>query len=596
MATINRNEQYILTDIGQMEQYLSRREMKYRRNFNRFYNNGNRAEDVHNNYGNVLAYYNPYDGSDANLPYLNILRSCIDTMLSKLSQTKVRPFFNPVNGTYKTTKVCRNAQIFFDGYYDAQDVYKKLIQSMADALTFDMGVIWADDETATVQRVPPWQFYFDAGEMSEGKLTRCAIIKRQYPLLALRDYKDLPQEYIDAMQSTPNAYVKLVRYYDLLGKKEYIFAGGKKIRERAIEFEIPPFVWIYYKDPIKGAFSDSMLDSVYPIQRMVDELTYKISKAAQVSPANTVFIPRGSDIKTSIFASSRIGDVFEYNIAGSSGASPVMVATPPAIDPQYIQLLELFEQKMYNLTGVSQLSAQSKKPSGLNSGVALQTLEDVESERHNVVLTNYIRMARDLAERIIDVYPEKADVLPRRQNRSAIKWGDIKKEREAFSMQFSASSSLSKDPKVKMEQIEKLLSMQVIDPSIASTLLEMPDLEGAYSIVTAAYNANEKIIERVIEDGPDPVNGYAYFECTDIKGLFKQAVNMLLRLDASDENPEVLQRLVDFITKVKTDIDALGTAESSIATIGAATAAGVEIPAEGAENVQEAQAIPPNAG
>ena len=566
MAKLERTEQYILTDIGQMETYLSRREMKYRRNFNRYYNNGNRAEDIWNVYGNVLAYYNPYDGSDANLPYLNILRSCIDTMLSKLSQTKVRPFFNPVNGTYKTTKVCRNAQIFFDEYYDAQDVYKKLIQSMGDALTFDMGVIWTDDESASINRIPPWNFYFDAGEMNEGTLTRCAIIKRQYPLIALRDYKDLPEEYVEAMKTTPNAYVKLVRYYDLLGQKEYIYAGGRKIRERKIEYTTAPFVWIYYKDPIKGAFSDSMLDSVYPIQRMIDELTYKISKAAQVSPANTMFIPRGSDIKTSTFASSRIGDVFEYNIAGASGASPVIVATPPAIDPQYMQLLELFEQKMYNLTGVSQLSAQSKKPSGLNSGVALQTIEDVESERHNVVLSNYIRMARDLAERIIDTYPEKADVLPRRQTRSAIKWGDIKKERENFSMQFSASSSLSKDPKVKMEQIEKLLAMNVVDQSMAATLLEMPDLEGAYSIATAAYNANEKIIERVIENGPDPVNGYAYFECTDVNGLFKQAVNMLLRLDSSDESPEVLQRLVDFISKVKIDLDALSTASTIKAT------------------------------
>ena len=163
-------------------------------------------------------------------------------------------------------------------------------------------------------------------------------------------------------------------------------------------------------------------------------------------------------------------------------------------------------------------------------------------------------------------------------------------------MQFSASSSLSKDPKVKMEQIEKLLSMNVVDQSMAATLLEMPDLEGAYSIATAAYNANEKIIERVIEQGPDPVNGFTYFECTDVRGLFKQAVNMLLRLDASDEKPEVLQRLVDFITKVKTDIDALGTAESSLATIGAAKAAGIETAPEGVETAQQPQTMPPNAG
>jgi len=539
-----------------MEQYLSRREQKYRRNYNRYYNNGNRSEDIWNLYGNVLAYYNQYGANTEDLPYLNVLRSCVDTMLSKLSQTKVRPFFNPVNGTYKTTKVCRNAQVFFDEFYDKQDIYKKLIASMGDALIFDMGVEWIDDETSTVRRIPPWEFHFDAGEMSIGELTRCAIVKKQYPLIALRD-KIKGTEYEKAMNASPNAYVCYKRYYDLLGGMEYQYIGTTLISERKIKFTVPPFVWIYYKEPIKGALSDSMIDSVYQIQRMIDELTYKIATASKLSPTNTIFIPKGSDIKASIYASSKIGDVFEYNIAGAGSSNPITVATPPAIDSQYIQLLELFEAKMYNLTGVSQLSAQSKKPSGINSGVALQTLEDVESERHNVVLSNYIRFARDLAERIIDVYPEDEDVLPNRQGRNQTKWKDIKKERDMFNVQFSASSSLSKDPKVKMEQIEKLLSMKVIDPSMASTLLEMPDLEGAYSITTAAYNSNEKTLERIVENPPDADGKYHFFECTDINLLFKQSVNLLLRLDASDENPEVLERLTLFINQLKEGMDEL---------------------------------------
>jgi len=127
-------------------------------------------------------------------------------------------------------------------------------------------------------------------------------------------------------------------------------------------------------------------------------------------------------------------------------------------------------------------------------------------------------------------------------------------------MQFSASSSLSKDPKVKMEQIEKLLSMKILDPSLASTLLDMPDLEGAYSIMSAAYNSNEKTIERVVEERPDENGEFSFFEITDVNLLFKQAVNTLLRLDASDETPEVMQKLVNFIAQVKRYIDALNQA------------------------------------
>jgi len=549
-----RTLEYIQKDMGNMEGFLARRDVKYRRNYNRYYNNYNRMEDIHNVYGNVLAYYTQQDEETGNIPYMNILRSAVDTTASKLSQTKVRPFFNPVLGTYQTTKTCRNAQIYFDEFFDSQDVYKKAINSMTDALVFDMGSLWIDDETKSIIKISPWEFFFDAAEMNIGHLTRCEIRRRQYPLIALRDIIKDGSEYGRTLLESPNAYCDYRIYFDLINKMQYKFIGTELIAKRPIDYEVAPVVWIYYKDPLKGAFSDSMIDVIYRIQKMVDDLTYKVATAANLSPANIVFVPRGSDIKTSMIAASRIGDVFEYSL-NPNGGSPISVVTPPIIDPMYLQLMEMFEQKAYNMIGVSQLSAQTKKPSGLNSGVALQTLEDVESERHNVMLTNYIRFMKDLAEKMIAVFPENDDLLPKRRARSPITWKDIKKEREMFNIQYSASNSLSKDPVTKMQQIEKLIAMKVIDPSVASSLLEMPDLEQAYSITTASYDMNEKTIERVIEDGPGPDGKFHFFEVQNIQMLFNQSINTLFRLDANDEKLPLLQNLTGFINQLKGMMD-----------------------------------------
>lgn len=552
---MKRSIDYVLKDMGQMESFLSRRDVKYRRNFNRYYNNGARLEDIHNIYSaNVLAFYQVQDEILGNIPRLNILRSVVDTTTSKLAQTKVRPFFNPVLGNYKTVKTCRQAQIYFDEIYESQKVYQKAINAFKDALVFDIGVLWIDDETSQIKKVEPWDFMFDVGEMTQGKLTRCELRRRQYPLSYLEDKLPKNSSFMDSLESTPNAFVDYRIYWDLINKVQYHFIGTELIEQRKISYNIPPFVWIYYCDPVKGAFSDSMIDVIYQTQKMIDDLTYKISSAASLSPANLIFVPRGGDIKASMIAAAKIGDVFEYN--QSSTGNPVTVAAPPVIDPMYIQLLEMFEQKAYNMVGVSQLSAQSKKPSGLNSGVALQTVEDVESERHEILLNNYTRFVRDVAEKIIAIFPDNAEVLPNRRARSAVKWADVRKERDMFNIQYSSASSLSKDPKVKMEQIEKLISMKVIDPSIAATLLEMPDLEQAYAITTAAYEYNEKIIERVIEDGPNPItNLYNFYEITNLQGLFNQAVNTLMRLDTNDEKPEVLNNLAQFINQLKDMMD-----------------------------------------
>lgn len=84
MAKLNRSIEYIMTDMSLMEQFLSKREVKYRRNYNRFYNNYNRMEDIWNNYGSILSCYSYQDETIGNIPYLNILRSAVDTTASKL--------------------------------------------------------------------------------------------------------------------------------------------------------------------------------------------------------------------------------------------------------------------------------------------------------------------------------------------------------------------------------------------------------------------------------------------------------------------------------------------------------------------------------
>lgn len=552
---MKRSIEYIVKDMQRIESFLSRRDIKYRRNYNRYYNNGIRMEDIYNIYGaNPLSVYQSQDEILGNIPKLNILRSAVDTTVSKLAQTKVRPFFNPVLGNYKTVKTCRNAQTYFDEIYESQKVYQKAIQAFKDALIFDMGVLWIDDETATIKKVSPWDFGFDIGEMTQGRLTRCSLRRRQYPLVYLEDKIKKNATFMNALETTPGAFVDYRIYWDFLNKVQYHFIGTELIEQRKITYDIPPFVWLYYSDPVKGAFSDSMIDVIYQTQKMIDDLTFKISTAASLSPANIVFVPRGGDIKASMIAAARIGDVFEYN--QSSTGNPVTVAAPPVIDGMYIQLLEMFEQKAYNMVGVSQLSAQAKKPSGLNSGVALQTVEDVESERHENLLNNYTRFVRDIAEKVIAIFPDNAEVLPNRRARASVKWADVRKEREMFNIQYSSASSLSKDPKTKMEQIEKLIGMKVIDPSIAATLLEMPDLEQAYAITTAAYEYNERIIERAIEDGPNPDSGqFNFYECTNLQGLMSQAVNTLMRLDTNDEKPEVLDMLALLINQLKAMLD-----------------------------------------
>jgi hypothetical protein len=544
-------------DIANLEGYNTKNFAKWRRSLNRYANNGRRTEDLRNQYGSPMGYYNVDENEDAGTtPNLNVIRACVDTHVSKISETKVRPFFNPTSGTFKTLKVCRNTQLFFDLLFDEQDIHRKAIECQRFADIFERGIIWFDDDEKKAHKLAPWEFLFDPSEYNYGKLTRCCVQQSQFPLIYIIEKikaskAEGAEELASQLENNPFLKGKREIYYDLTGKKRYLFAAAKLIETKDIEFDIAPAAILYLEQPLKGNQSVSMADNTYTVQMQVDSLCNKIHLAYELSPANTTWVMQGSEVKSSML-SNEIGAVYPFKPVPGVSSAPVIIATPPPIDPSYLPMLQFWIQQSMEMNGISQLSAQAKKPSGLNSGVALQTVEDVESDRHNPALQSFIRFHMVIAKIILEVYPADADILPKKTGRARITWADIKRERDSFSIQFSASSSLSKDPKTKMEQIEKLIAMKIINPALAANLLEFPDLESAYSITSASYDYCQRIIERAVED-----DKYDMHEIVNLEQLFGETVNTLMRLDANDEKPEILKRLVRLLETVKGKMDAM---------------------------------------
>jgi hypothetical protein len=528
---------------------------KYRRNFNVYANNGARLEDMREQYGNPLTFYNVWSGQDTGVPPAeNIARAAVDTHVSKLSQTKVRPFFNPLVGTWKTRKVCRSAQVYFDEFFEMQRVYHKADQVQIFADVFEAGVLRVNEMTGAIDLIAPWEYVYDAAEYNFGKLTRCFFYRRQYPLIYLKDtlkankkYEEVP-DMLSNLEDDRTIKCTYETYYDLYDTCRYEFVNGHQISEEEIDFDVPPAEILWRAEPLKGNQSTSMVDTILPTQRQVDVLDERIHLAIELSPAQSIWLPKGGGAPTSLMDNAT-GLVYEYlPIPGVT--DPVKFMTPAPLDPIYIQLLSYFKQSAFENEGISQLSAQSKIPGNAQSGKMLDTLEDVESERHNVSLQMRIDFFMRLAKTCIEVFPENKEILPKKSGRASVTWKDIKSEREKFNIQFSASSALSKDPKTKMEQIEKLLAMRIIDPGMVSAFLELPDLEGIESIDAASFDYCEKVIERAAEEGV-----YDFYQVVNITQLFQLTANTLMRLDANDEDREVLDRLKTLLDKVKAQID-----------------------------------------
>jgi len=545
------------SDIGRLFAALGARESKYLQSYNRFYFNGWLGDNIRTFSGTPLGFYRGsqwINSETGMLPAINVGRSIVLTLQSKLIQAKGRIFFNAINGLWRTLRVVREAQTFFDAFTDTDDTYTKIKQAVLDALVFDTGIVHSNPETKRTERVAPWNFAIDQAEYNYGHVTRCAVRYDEYPLIALRD-KISPKSPLAAeIANDPTCRKIVVKHWDLDGKKMRVFAGSELAYEIDIEYDKIPFAILFATDPIKGYLSTSVMDNTRQNQRQIDTILQRIHDAIELSPANTVFVPYMAGSKMGQPAADSVAKSMSNKIGNvvpiDAQAGTVVVSTPQPIDGSYRTLLDMFVQASYEQEGVSMLSAQSKKPSGLNSGVALDTIQDIESERFQALVDGLFVFTRQIFLNIIDCFPPDDDILPAGIGRGKLKWDEIQKQRDSYRIQSSLASVLSRDPKTKMEEIEKLQQQNIIDPNMAASLLQIPDIDRAYSVATASYDYCLKIIDDAIE-----YDVYEFYSVVNLNQLISVVVNYVCQLASEGEDKKIVDRLVKLLNIVMAKIN-----------------------------------------
>ena len=472
----------------------------------------------------------------------NVIASCIETLCSKIASQKVRPFFNTVNGTFKEMQIAKQAQVFFDMLYEENNVNKIITDAFRNACVFDKGIVKISDDGITNRL--PWNVFFDPREVTYNQITYVAeklpktpgrILELKYGIKADRNLDYTVYEYYDVMEHIKAVYVQELN----------------KVVTHEYKPNIIPYLEIHYTNPIKGDTSQSVVDQLYGIQTQIDELLAVMKDSIAVNPGMTLLVPRSSNIKTNML-SNRTGQIIQYDPIPGQTTSPVTYATNDIISPQFVQLLDKLKNDAYEIVGISQLSATSQKPAGLNSGIALNTMEDIESSRFETQLNSVVRLYVDVAKACLDIFPPENDILPDDLNRANIKWKDIVEARNNMKIQFSAAESLSKDPSEKLKQLVALSQAGVIPQSHIATLMELPDLQSGYNIANNAFNSVYTFIDNVLVSGILPDKIPVYLPKNKGGLLETEIVNTMLSLSIKPEiNAKEIGLLQQLFAKVQ---------------------------------------------
>lgn len=477
---------------------------KYYRNY-RLYT-GNPTADIESINPSIIGYApENYSGTlEDDTPKFNVIKSAIDSVVSKLAQARCRPFVNCNMGRHKSFMIARNLQSFLDSYCDKQQINKKVSQILRDSMIFDSGYLFFDAENIEWIRVLPWNVYLLPQEVSGNgsKLQNAYIEFPHYPIDQLSD--DL-RKLIDE-HNERSGFVQYGIYFNARTKTKAILMNRqiKKIEEG---FDEIPLIRFNYCEPLVGNSALSVADMLCGIQQQIDILMKKICEASRLSIATNYFVPQSLGISTSVL-NNRIGNIIPINSAGED----IQVFNPEFINPQYQELLNDLIERAYNLVGVSQLSSQGKKETGITSGVAISTMESLENDRFELELHQYIDCFTNMTSTMIKVMGsgkyKNQSLLDDNRYTYNCSWRDVLEEVGKLRLMFSSADLLSKDPSEKLKQLQALAQAGLLPIAKIGQLMEIPDIQSGFSFISNAENACQTVINKALYQGDYTIPDY----------------------------------------------------------------------------------------
>jgi hypothetical protein len=156
-----------------------------------------------------------------------------------------------------------------------------------------------------------------------------------------------------------------------------------------------PFLFLRWALNSLGFYGRGISEELLGIQLEINKLLRSIQVAQHLVAVPQVWLNIESKVNTK-HLNNRIGGIKYYS------GNPPTFYTPQAMSAEIYQHLENLWQKGFAMTGLSELSAASQKPAGLNAAVALREYQDIESERFSAVSEAYQDFYIDATYMLLD--------------------------------------------------------------------------------------------------------------------------------------------------------------------------------------------------
>ncbi len=500
-------------------------------------------------------------------PTFNLIQSVVDTLVSRISQSRPKPVFLTDDADYKQRTLSKKLNNFIQGEFYQTETYEKSAICLRDALVEGTGAIHiyeTEDNKVGLERVLLTELLIDPNEAMYGEprqLYRMKLVDRQVLIAAFPHMKAklevaakaYPDNSGDSSKTVSDLIMVVESWHLRSSKKSkdgrhMLACSAGYLVDEDYDKDDFPFVFMHYSPRLLGFWSQGVAEQLMGTQSELNSILFTISRSIRVMGVPRVLVEDGSKVSgTSI--NNEIGTIVKYR-----GTKPEFVVSNSNAADLYAERDKLI-QYGYQQSGVSALQASSQKPQGLDSGEAIRTYDDISTDRFASLSRRYDNFFIDLAYQIIDLAKDIAirdgkysTVYP---NKNGIREVDLPKAallEDTFVIQCFTQSSLPKDPAGRLQKVTEMIQSGMITLQEGRRLLDYPDLEQVEKLANASEERILQILDDIIETGkytpPDP-----FMDLIKAEELTTQYINLYSQAKLEESKASKLR---DFFNQIQT--------------------------------------------
>ena len=514
----------------------------------------------------------------------NVIRNGIDTIHSKITKNRPTPWVVTVGGNHRLQRRADQLTHYLEGEFTRLDIHELGSDTTLDALIYGSGLIlvYEHDGRPCVERVLAREILTDPIEekhrtirtMYRVKVMDRAVVQAMYPDADVSKAAPPPNELTAGHNTISSDLIMVVEAWHLPSKiecEEDADEGdeddtslGDETDHKGWHAIVCDTATLYTEEWTRPKFPFAKLDATKDpegywgigytemmsgIQHEVNELSDTIAECFDLS-VPSVWCETSSQIKR-----EQVDDD-PWRLYNYTGTPPIF-QVPQAVSEQHIMREDQLLRRGLEMFGISMLSAESKKPAGLNSGKAMLVYQDVESERFVALGRRYEQFFVDLAELISEITeeiansddPSKLEAIVENDGQlEVILYKDVRMgESDPYRVRVTPTSALSHSPIGRLQEVDQMREMGIItDPDEIRDLVNMPDLRAYNRRQTAGRRLADRLIERALDGKRAEANQYM-----PLPYAHEQAVLALAEATLDDAPEKGLQMLRDLIGHIE---------------------------------------------